>query len=118
MNWSQAVLAKKSGLSIQMIKDIERERSPGGAKSFQLLADAFAVSVDEILGKSPIEEPRINTVTLPPSKTLQMYMSLPDDIVELAAKFGSKHDLWEEVRAVFEDHLIELEESKKKNKKA
>lgn len=48
----QQGLAEKSGLSIQMVKDIERGRSLGGAKSYMGLSRALGVSVEELVSGS------------------------------------------------------------------
>lgn len=110
-------LATQSGLNPQTIKDIEAGRSEAGIKSLIGLSKALNISIENLLGEVDVI-PAKAPIKLSPRKLLKMYLNIPDDIVTNAEAFGPDHEVWDEVRATFEDALIDIKESKKKNKKA
>lgn len=56
-NWSQEVLAEKSGLSLSSISAYERGDTDPSLEALQKLADAFGVPRGMLLDVNPLEDP-------------------------------------------------------------
>lgn len=70
------------------------------------------------MGISPLEFLQENKVELqapPVSLVLKKMSAIPDDIYDKALSFGPNHEVWEEVRAAFNDALKDIELNKEAN---
>lgn len=117
LGFTQVDLAEKSNISIQMIKDIERGRSPGGAKSYSGLSKALGVSI-EALTEGETAEPNKVVLRIPPSETLRMYMAIPDKIIELAQNLPKGDVFWEDMETFLERRLKILADESARSKKS
>lgn len=111
---SQVALANLSNLSVQSIKDIEAGRRGVGFKAMQSLASAFGLPMEAVAGETPVRAEKV--VKFKIRKLTRYLESIPDDIYEMALKFGPDHEVWKTVKVVMEDAEKDLE--KKSSSKA
>ena len=111
---TQPKLAEKVGLNAHTIKDYEAGRRKPSWSALEKLSEVFGVSQSELLDTdAPVSEP----VMLPASKTLRKYLSIPDDVVELAFRVSDNNDrAWDTVRAALELAIERQEKAMAKNK--
>jgi transcriptional regulator with XRE-family HTH domain len=112
LDFTQPELAKKAGVSIQTIKDLESGKSPGEIDTHKGLSKAFGISIDELLeGEMP--EPNKVIVRLPPTDTLKIYLKIPNDVVELISRASLSEQVWNDIRDALEAALPEQEAGEK-----
>lgn len=116
--WTQDDLAKKAGLSIQMVKDIEKDRTPGGAKSYKGLAFAFGISIEELIESEVVQQPRIEIKVLPASHSIRKYLKIPDAVVDMAQDFDTNDEVWDIIKGVLETRAKSLPKNKQKQDRA
>ena len=112
---SQVALATRANISVQTVKDIEAGRKGAGIKVLQALAQAFSLSIEELVNEKPPVVEQIHRFKA--RKALRYFESIPDEIYEKAIKFGPSHEVWREVMVVLEEALVDLEIEANKNKK-
>lgn len=105
---TQVALANLSGISLKMIKDLEKGRRGGSAATLRSLARCFQLSIDELMGDAAPEA--VEHVEPPsPVKVLQMYMKIPEDVLKLAQGYTPESPVWENVKKAFMIYEIEQE---------
>lgn len=110
--FTQSQLADKVGRNPHTIKDYEADRAMPSMRALELLANALGVSQRDLF------DPNVQTqevVTLSPSQSIKRYLSIPDEIVELAPGFDLDDEVWNIVKSVMKKELEA--KLKKQNKK-
>lgn len=72
----------------------------------------------EVLGVSPLEfyKSNVEEKVLPMSVVGKRISSIPDDIYEMAEKYGATHDVWKDVRKAFEIYEMDIERKRERAK--
>lgn len=113
--YTQVTLGNLVGVSKDHIKNIESGRKGVSPETLRALADAFGVTMEELLhGENVSVKPQPKSFS---AGEMTSYIgSIPSDIYELALKLGNPNDpQWEYVRAALE---VGIEREEKKRNKA
>lgn len=109
--FNQEQLAEKSGISISFLKDIERGESLGTAATLDALAKGLNVPIAELFSETEGQ-----VISIGVSSVIKKMASVPDDVYDMAERYGSNHEVWKDIRKAFEIYEMDIERKREKAK--
>ena len=108
---SQDVLAERAGLSIGMIKNVELGNRWPLPATTEAIAKGLGVTISELFASKPKEN--IKTKAPPMSEFVNILLTIPDEIYELARDLKGDEKAWNDVRSMMRAHKLRIEKETK-----
>lgn len=115
---SQSVVAEACGFEIGSLSRWENAKAWASDDTVTKLAEYYGVSPSELYIERGFKGKLVALDSIKQSEFLKIFVSkvqkVPDDIYELAEKYGADHEVWKDVRKAFE--IYEMGEERKRAK--
>lgn len=110
---TQAGLARELNLETLTIHHYTTGHRFPKPENIDAICAYFKISYSDLVRHEEAPVP----INAPVSKTLLKMMAIPDDVYDMAGKFGSDHKVWESVKVILKNAEKEMERKMSGQKK-